>query len=215
MNGTPSHALFGNRLAGGLLLFCLASAPAMAATAYKCTGPNGRTTFSDQPCPDAEQGAEVQLRGQPLIGGQGSAPPAGTAPEGDGGAPAESAQQPAAEEVVEDVRAPRLRRLDALLNQLFSALNASGEDCGRATEIIDGWIKRHGGETRQLYAAWDEVRYEKLNLKQKELEAMRTRLRRQVAQLKSVTLPKLNAKCWNDRQLGAAFDRLQPYLPGG
>ena len=38
-------------------------------------------------------------------------------------------------------------------------------------------------------------------------------MRRQVSQLKSVTLPRLSAKCWNDQTLGDAFDRLRPYLP--
>ena len=195
-----------------LLLLAFGCGPAAAATVYKCSSPGGRTTFSDQPCPDTEQGAEVELRGQPLIGGPGSAP----VPEAESGdaSSAEVEQKPPAEEEVEDVRAPRLRRLDALLNQLYSSINASGEDCKRATASIEGWIQRHGKETRELFAAWDEVRFEKLNLKQKELEAMRTRMRGQVAQLKSVTLPKLNAKCWNDRALGAAFDRLLPYLPG-
>ena len=194
-----------------MLLLVFACGPAVAATVYKCSGPGGRTTFSDQPCPDTEQGAEVELRGQPLIGGPGSAP----VPEAES-ADASSAQveqEPPAEEEVEDVRAPRLRRLDALLNQLYSGINASGEDCKRATASIEGWIQRHGKETRELYAVWDEVRFEKLSLKQKELDAMRKRLRGQVATLKSVTLPKLNAKCWNDRALGAAFDRLLPYLP--
>jgi hypothetical protein len=203
------------RLLATVLLLALGTMalPAGAAKVYKCTAPGGRTTFSDQPCPDTEQASEVELRGQPLIGNPQAAP---AADEQEAGAePVEEAEQkPPVEEEVEDERAPRLRRLDALLNQLYSGLNASGENCVRATETIEGWIGRHGKETRELFAAWDEVRFEKLNLKQKELEAMRTRMRGQVAQLKSVTLPKLNAKCWNDRALGAAFDRLLPYLPG-
>lgn len=205
-----------------LLALAAFALPAGAAKVYKCTAPGGRTTFSDQPCPDTEQASEVELRGQPLIGGPGSAPApeeseqgestGDTPPESGPTRPAEVAAEKAEEEV-EDARAPRLRRLDALLNQLYSALNAAGENCGRATEAIDAWITRSGKETRQLYAAWDEVRHEKLNLKQKELEAMRERMRRQVSQFNSVTLPRLNAKCWNDQTLGAAFDRLRPYLP--
>ena len=202
-------------VAAGLGLLVFTCATASAATAYKCTGSDGRTTFSDQPCPDHQQGAEVQLRGQPLIGGPDGAPAPDAGPgegvEDDKTQQAE--ERPPAEEVVEDVRAPRLRRLDALMNQLYSGINAAGEDCKKATARIEGWIKSHGKETRELFAAWDEVRFEKLNLKQKELDAMRKRLRGQVSKLKSVTLPKLNAKCWNDRALGAAFDRLQPYLP--
>jgi hypothetical protein len=220
MNAMSGHQAFAMRrcvpVAAGLFLLVMTCTTASAATAYKCTGPDGRTTFSDQPCPDHEQGAEVELRGQPLIGGPDGVPAPDAGP--DEGAEGEKSQQaeesPPAEEVVEDVRAPRLRRLDALMNQLYSGINTAGEDCEKATARIEGWIKSHGKETRELFAAWDEVRFEKLNLKQKELDAMRKRLRGQVSKLKSVTLPKLNAKCWNDRALGAAFDRLQPYLPG-
>jgi hypothetical protein len=202
------------------LLFVRDGTP-QAATVYKCTGPTGKTTFSDQPCAAGERADQVDVRGQPLIGG-----PESVQKSDAGGAPAANseAEAPAGEaageaavdqEPVEDVRAPRLRRLDFLLSQLLSTLNRAGDDCTAATESIRTWIGRHGQETRALYADWNEIRFEKLALKKKELEAMRDRLNRQVAQLKNQSLPRLNARCWNDRTLGAAFDDLQPYLPGG
>ena len=187
----------------------------LAATAYKCTGPDGRATFSDQPCPEGERGDEVELRSQPLIGSP--VPPKEGGGEGgrNGEQAAGEGEGADAEEVIEDVRAPRLRRLDFLYNTLLESLNAAGESCTLATVQIENWIDRHGDEARELFAAWDEIRFEKLNLKQTELQEMRARLSAQLKQLRSVTLPRLNAKCWNDRRLGAAFDRLQPYLPGG
>jgi len=191
------------------LLFAWTGSSSQAATVHKCTDPYGKTTFSDQPCAIDERADEVDIHGQPLIGGPGSAPD----PDPDTDPETVVKGQPQ-EPVEEDVRAPRLRRLDYLLNQLFTSLNTAGNDCKRATTGINAWIKRYGNETRGLYADWNEIKYEKLALKQKELEVMRRRLNRQVAKLRSEALPKLNAKCWNDRQLGAAFDRLQPYLPG-
>lgn len=191
-------------------LLLAAAGATQAATVYKCTGPTGKTTFSDQPCADDERADQVDVRGQPLIGGPDSAP-AATAADGE---PGSEAEPPAEEEPVEDERAPRLRRLDFLLNQLLTTLNGAGDDCQAATAGIRQWIERHGAETRALYADWDEIRFEKLVLKKKELEAMRAGLKRQVSRLKNESLPRLNAKCWNDRALGAAFDQLQPYLPG-
>jgi hypothetical protein len=203
-----------------LCLLFVRDGTTQAATVYKCTGPTGKTTFSDQPCAEGERADQVDVRGQPLIGGPESAQKsdadATSAESGDAEAPAAEAAEEAAadQEPVEDVRAPRLRRLDFLLSQLLSMLNSAGDDCTAATTGIKNWIGKHGQETRALYADWDDIRFEKLALKKKELEAMRTRLKRQVAQLKNQSLPRLNAKCWNDRALGAAFDYLQPYLPG-
>ena len=193
------------------LLFTWAGGTGLAATINKCIGPTGKATYSDQPCAADEEGGEVDIHGQPLIGGPGSGPDESADPKAVG---KEKPAKDAEEEPQEDVRAPRIRRLDFLLNQLLATLNSVGDDCKRATTGINTWIKRHGNETRELYADWNDIKYEKLTLKQKELEAMRSRLNRQVARLKNESLPKLNAKCWNDRQLGAAFDRLQPYLPG-
>lgn len=201
------------------LLFTWGGA-SQAATVYKCTGPTGKTTFSDQPCAEGERADQVDVRGQPLIGGPESAQKSDaddtSAESGEAEAPAgeKAGEEAVDQEPVEDVRAPRLRRLDFLLSQLLSMLNSAGDDCTAATKGIRTWIDKHGQETRALYADWDEIRFEKLALKKKELEAMRTRLRRQVAQLKNQSLPRLNARCWNDRVLGAAFDDLQPYLPG-
>lgn len=204
-----------------LCLLFVRDGTTQAATVYKCTGPTGKTTFSDQPCVEGERADQIDVRGQPLIGGPESAlksdaddaPAANSKAEVPAGE-ADGGQVAVDQEPVEDVRAPRLRRLDFLLSQLLSTLNRAGDDCTAATEGIRSWIGKHGQETRTLYADWDEIRFEKLALKKKELEAMRERLNRQVAQLKNQSLPRLNARCWNDRTLGAAFDDLQPYLPG-
>ena len=46
-----------------LLLPLLGAAPVTATTVYKCTAPDGRTTFQDKPCPHAQRQETIQLTG--------------------------------------------------------------------------------------------------------------------------------------------------------
>ncbi|HEY5720479.1 MAG TPA: DUF4124 domain-containing protein [Gammaproteobacteria bacterium] len=227
--------------ASSLLLAVLGLFPALTqAAAYKCVSPGGRVTFSDQPCAEHEQGAEIQLPQPARLGSAfgGDPPPAAEGADADGkpqgstgpqrgarprpgtaepsgmlqpGQPTAPPAPPPPPPPQDDPRTAQVERLGALLSELQATLEVAGGDCTASTKALDGWIGRNAGPVQQLNGVWKTVLEE--SEPDAKLAASRTATQEQLRAVRSQSLSQLTARCWQDPDLVDAVDRTRAALP--